>query len=161
MIPAQNTKYVCITPPAAILDAAAATTAEIDTKGYAYLEIFMQLGATDIAVASCTVTESDTTGSNHAAFITVGTTADVNGVVTPLPGALDDNKLLKFEIDLRGRKRFIDSTFTAGDGTAGTYFTAWAILHRASDPPVTASERGIGTALAANSPAGNVALWRV
>jgi hypothetical protein len=36
---------------------------------------------------------------------------------------------------------------TCGDGTAGTFATAFALLSRAKDTPVTATERNFGNIL--------------
>jgi hypothetical protein len=49
MNPLQNTKLVSITPPAAIVDNASWTTAEIDTSGWDYAQIICYFGAMDIA----------------------------------------------------------------------------------------------------------------
>jgi len=76
-----------------------------------------------------------------------GTSNGINGSASSLPSATDDNKTFAFEIDLRGRKRYLDVTATAGDGTAGTYLTINYILWRAKDYPVTAAERGFANIL--------------
>lgn len=147
---AQHDKFVSITPPAAIIDNASATTAAVDTKGYAYARIFAYLGATDIAMTALKVQESDDSGMSGAADITglvYGTSSDVTGSTSSLPSATDDNKCFVFEIDLRGRKRYLDLVATCGDGTAGTYLTAFALLSRAGDAPVTPTERGFGNIL--------------
>ena len=150
MNPAQHEKFVSITPPAAIVDNASYTTSTIDTKGYAYLRVFAYLGATDIAMAALKLQESDDSGMSGAADITglvYGTSANVAGSTSALPSATDDNKCFVFEVDLRGRKRYIDLVATAGDGTTGTYLTAFALLSRPGDVPVSASERGFGDIL--------------
>jgi hypothetical protein len=135
----QNVKYVSITPPAAILDNASATTAEIDTLGFEYLSIICQVGATDIAMTALKVTESDTSGSGHADVtgLVFGTSTDIDGNASALPSATDDNKFFVFLIDLRGRKRYIDLTATMGDGTAGGYFSAIGVLSRGATGPTT------------------------
>lgn len=135
----QNIKYVSITPPGAILDNASATTAEIDTLGFDYLNIVCQVGATDIAMTALKVTESDTSGSDHADVtgLVFGTSTDIDGNTSALPSATDDNKFFVFQIDLRGRKRYIDLTATMGDGTAGGYFAAFGLLSRGDDSPTT------------------------
>ena len=140
----QNTKFVSITPPAAIVDNAAYTTTEIDTLGFDYCTVVLYLGATDIAMAACKITESDVTASGHADVTGLDTDGDTNidGDAATLPTATDDNKFCLFEIDLRGRKRFLDLSISAGNGTAGTYAAAFAILSRAKDTPVTIAERG-------------------
>lgn len=135
----QNIKYVSITPPGAILDNASATTAEIDTLGFDHLNIVCQVGATDIAMTALKVTESDTSGSDHADVtgLVFGTSTDIDGNTSALPSATDDNKFFVFQIDLRGRKRYIDLTATMGDGTAGGYFAAFGLLSRGDDTPTT------------------------
>ena len=147
---AQHDKFVSITPPAAIVDNASYTTTAVDTKGYAYLRVFAYLGATDIAMTALKLQESDDSGMSGAADITglvYGTSSNVAGSTSALPAATDDNKCFTFEIDLRGRKRYLDLVATFGDGTAGGYAAAFCLLSRASDAPVSASERGFGNIL--------------
>lgn len=149
MIHAQNTKIVNITPPAAIVDNAAYTTAELDVMGFDYCQIFVFLGATDIAMVALKVTESDTAGSGHADItgLVFGTSNGIDGAASTLPSATDDNKFFCFDIDLRGRKRYLDLVATAGDGATGTFLAAWAILSRAEQGKNTAAERGCGQIL--------------
>ena len=149
MNPLQNTKLISMTPPAAIVDNASYTVAEIDTAGFDYLNIICQLGATDIAITALTVTESDTSGSGHADVtgLIMGTSVDIDGTASVLPSATDDNKFVSFDIDLRARKRYIDVTATAGDGTNGTYLTIIGLLSRAKQSPNTVAERGCDTVL--------------
>lgn len=147
---AQQDKFFSITPPAAIVDNASYTTATIDTAGYAYARVFAYLGATDIAMGALKIQESDDSGMSGAADVTgliYGTSAGVAGTTSALPSATDDNKCFVFEIDLRGRKRYLDLVATAGDGSAGTYLTAFALLSRAADVPVSAADRGFGNIL--------------
>ena len=145
-VEAQQTKLVSITPPAVIVDNAAYTSAELDTLGWDYAQIVVYLGATDIAMAACKVTESDVTASGHVDVSGLDTDGDTNidGSAATLPTATDDNGFVIFDIDLRGRKRFLDLSITAGDGTAGTYAAAFAILSRpnAGAAPTTMAERG-------------------
>jgi hypothetical protein len=146
----QSTKFVSVTPPAAIYDNASLTTATIDTAGYAYARVFVYLGATDIAMAALKMQESDASDMTGAADITglvYGTSSNIAGSTSALPTASDDNKCFLFEIDLRGRKRYLDLVATAGDGTTGTYACAWCELSNPSDAPMTASERGFGDIL--------------
>ena len=151
MIPSQMTKVVSLTPPAAIVDNASYTTAELDTKGWSYCTIYAYLGATDIAMTALKVQESDTAGSGHADVtgLVFGTSTNIDGSTSALPSATDDNKLYAFDIDLRGRKRYLDVVATAGDGTTGTYLVAWAVLSRGAEAPVSSSERGCDEVLRA------------
>lgn len=144
MIKSQTQKIVSITPPAAIVDNAAFTTAEIDTLGFDYCTIYGHLGATDIAMTVLKVQESDTSGSGFADVtgLVFGTSTNTAGSVSTLPSATDDNKFFAFEIDLRGRKRYLDLNATMGDGTVGGFFVAWAVLERAEEMPNSASDRG-------------------
>lgn len=150
MNPAQWDKFVSVTPPGAIHDNASLTTATVDTSGYAYARFFLYLGATDIAMTALKVQESDDSGMSGAADVTglvYGTSSDIAGSTSALPSATDDNKCFVFEIDLKGRKRYLDLVATCGDGAAGTYAAAWCLLSRAADGPVTKTERGYGNIL--------------
>jgi hypothetical protein len=151
MIPARLVKYVSITPPAAIVDNASFTTTEIDTNGFNHMTVVVYLGATDIAMTALTITESDTTGSGHAAVtgLVWGTSTNIDGSTSALPSATDDNTFQIADIDLRGRKRFIDVTATMGDGTVGGFVTILGILSRASQTPKSISDIGANEVLRA------------
>jgi len=142
---AQKRKFVSVTPPAAIVDNAAYTTAAIDTLGYDHCTIVTYLGATDIAMTVLKVQESDDSGMSGAADVTGlvwGTSTNIDGSTSALPSATDDNKFQVAQIDLRGRKRYIDINATAGDGSAGTYAAIFAILEGGEVGPVTMAECG-------------------
>lgn len=145
----QDYKIISVTPPAAIVDNASYTTAEIDTLGFDRLAIIVYLGATDIAMTALKVTESDTAGSGHTDVtgLVYGTSAGIGGTTSALPSATDDNKFFAFEIDLRGRKRYIDVTATAGDGTAGTYATIFALGFAREENTQSAANRGFANIL--------------
>jgi len=143
-VAAQNCKLVSMTPPAAIVDNASLTVAEVDTIGFDYAKIVVYLGASDIAMTALACTESDTSGSGHSNItgLVFGTSANHVGTTSTLPSATDDNKFFVFDIDLKGRKRYLDVTATIGDGTAGTFAVIWCELSRAEDTPTTAAQRG-------------------
>jgi hypothetical protein len=144
MVQAQKSKIVRVIDPAAIVDNASFTTAEIDSRGYEYCQVFVYVGATDIASTACKMQESDTTGSGFAdiAGLVFGTSTNTDGSTSTLPSATDDNKFFIFDIDLRGRERFLDLVLTGGNGAAGTFATSWAVLSRAHEVPESATERG-------------------
>lgn len=144
MVPNQNQKIVSITAPGALIDNASATTTELDTIGWDYATIYVQVGATDIALTALAVTESDSSGSGHANVtgLVFGTSTNIDGSTSALPSATDDGKFFAFDIDLRYRKRYLDLTATFGDGTSGGYFTAFALLSRGETAPTSAAERG-------------------
>jgi len=136
---AANVKYAVITPPAAIVDNAAFTTAAVDTKGYGHLTIVAQFGAIDIAPASASLRSSD--ASNMGSPTTFAT----GGTDFALATAADsDNDPHVFEIEIDGTKgRYIDFEITGGDGSAGTYLTVIAILSRPYESPNSATKRGV------------------
>lgn len=141
----QQTKWLNLCPPAAIVDNSSLAVTEIDTVGWDYLQVVVFLGATDIAMSALAVTESDTTGTGHANVtgLIYGTSTDIDGSTSSLPAATSDNGIFMFEIDLRGRKRYLDLTATIGDGTAGGYATVVGVLSRGENPPVTKTGRGL------------------
>ena len=149
MINGQNFKIVAITPPAAIIDNAAVTTTAVDTAGFDYCTIVLQLGATDIAMTALAVQESDAAASGFANVTGLiwGTSANTDGSTSALPIATDDNLFQIAQVDLRGRKRYLDLSATVGDGTAGTYLSAFAILTRADQTPTTMAEMGANEVL--------------
>jgi hypothetical protein len=137
----QNQKFVIVTSPAAIVDNAAFTTAAIDTKGFTQLTILAIFGAMDIAVASASVRHSNASNMSSPATLSTG------GTDFTLPTATADDTILGFDIDLRGRKRYLDFEITGGDGTAGTYLSVIAILSRASTGLASAADRGLSAAV--------------
>jgi hypothetical protein len=144
-------KLVSITPPAAISDNATLTTGEIDTLGWSELTIIVYEGATDIAMAALSVTQSDTSGSGHASItgLVWGTSTNIDGSTSALPSATDDNLFQVAQIDLKGKKRYIDVTATTGDGAAGSFVTILGILTRPQVSPTSASEAGANEILRA------------
>lgn len=144
-------KLVSITPPAVISDNATLTTGEIDTLGWSHLTIIVYEGATDIAMAALSVTQSDTSGSGHANItgLVWGTSTNIDGSTSALPSATDDNLFQVAQIDLKGKKRYIDVTCTTGDGAAGSYVGILGILTRPQVSPTSASEAGANEILRA------------
>lgn len=146
MNPAMKSKLVVITPPAAIVNNGSYTTASVDTKGYDYLKVTVLLGASDIAMSALKLQESNDDGSvDSYADITgavFGTSTNMAGSTSALPSSSDDNKFFVFLVDLRGRERYIDLVATAGNGSTGTYLSAWAELYKAEALPSSTAELG-------------------
>ena len=140
----QKTKFVAAIPPGIIKNNAEFVAVEIDTLGFDWLTIIAALGATDIAMANLAVQQSDTSGSGFANVtgLIVGTSANTDGGTSALPSATDDNKIVVFEIDLRGKKRYFSLYAKAGNGTAGTYLAAVGILAKGDEQPQTMAARG-------------------
>lgn len=132
-----NLKFVPITPPGAIVDNAAFTTAAVDTKGFRHLTIVAIFGALDIAPASASIRHSDASDMSSPATLATG------GTDFALATATDsDNLCHVFDVDLLGKKRYIDFEITGGDGAAGSYLSILAILSRPEESPNSASEHG-------------------
>jgi hypothetical protein len=144
MIPAQNTKILAMIQPEAITNNTSFTTLEIDTKGWDYAQIIFQLGETDFAMTALAVTEADVTATSHANItgLITATSANIDGDTSAFQTATDDDTIALFEIDLRGRKRFLDLTATIGNGSAGGFASAICILSRAEQSPTTMAQRG-------------------
>lgn len=149
MVPVQH-KLVRVTSPAAIVDNASLACIAVDTRGFKFARYVVYYGGSDIAVAALKVQESDTltdsTTLESAADITgaiFGTSANDAGSTSTLPSATDDNKFFTVEIDLRGRKRYLNPVVTGGDGSAGAYFAVWCELYRGEITPTTAAQKGV------------------
>lgn len=144
-------KYLPVKNPGAIIDNSAVTCNVIDCKGADFLRVGVMLGATDIALTVLKLTESDVASSgtaltnpNDVPGSVFGTDPNDTGSTSTLPSATDDNKIYIFEVDLRGRKRYVLPAITIGDGSTGAYVVAWAELHRNEIEPRTAAQIGAG-----------------
>lgn len=145
------TKHVQIIEPAAIVDNddpvgayGDANPVSIDTKGYGQLDIYVRVGATDIAMTALGVFEGDVVavGADDTDFTLVPGAAYTGAA---LPSALQDNNYWRFSINLANsnRKRYYCLDATAGNGSAGSFITAHAVLSRPEEHPNTAAERGL------------------
>jgi hypothetical protein len=145
----QASKYSQVIAPAAIVDNASFTSNEIDTLDYDYLTVVFNLGATDIAMAALKLQSSDVSGSGFADVdgLDCDGDSDIDGNAAALPSADDDNNVIVFQVDLRGQKRYFDLVATAGDGAAGTFGSAVAILSKGAVSPVSSSDMGAETVL--------------
>lgn len=139
----QALRLLQTTPPAAIVDNAAFATAEINTvfegkKASAAL-IIVSIGATDIPATVFKLQESDTSGSGF----TDVTGADFSVSPLTLPSDTSDNSLIGIYVDLTKRKQYLDLSWTAGNGTAGTFGTVITVLAGLDAAPNTATRRGL------------------
>ncbi|MCH8851722.1 MAG: hypothetical protein IID41_03615 [Planctomycetes bacterium] len=145
----QSTKVLNLIPPAVIKDNASFVEVEIDTAGYEYMTVFVALGATDIAMATLKLQSATASGGSFSDVtgLVYGTSNNTGGSASTLPSANDDDSVFAFDVDLRAQNRFFQLIATAGDGAAGTYLSAIAILSRAHTAPNTAAERGTSQTL--------------
>ena len=142
----QHCKFVSAVKPTAITDNATATADVIDCRGFDFATIVVQLGATDIALTALKVQNCATSGGTYA-DITGATFAGgtgLGGATLALPSATDDGQTCVFQIDLRGLDPFLKLVVTFGDGTAGGFSAAVAILSRAKFPPITSATTADG-----------------
>ena len=101
--------------------------------------MYVALGASDIAIAALKLQTADAdTGYADLAGATYA---------AALPADDADNGVYAFFVDLRGKKRFFDLVATAGNGSTGTFITAWAVLSRGETAPNSAAERGLAAQL--------------
>lgn len=144
MIDSQKNKIVAIGFGEALIDDASLTTAAVDLKGWDYCQVVVHVGTTDIAMTACKIQDCDTSGGSYSDVtgLVWGTSANIAGSTSTLPSATDDGSLFIFDIDCRKVDRFIDLVATNGDGTAGGFLSAFAILSRGESTPITAADRG-------------------
>ncbi len=141
-------KAFIVVPPVASINGAGAAALVIDTLGFQYLEIWMMLGALAADMTALKLQESDvkasattlTSGVDISGTVFVTDTNDAGGATAYPTTASDANKIYKWEIDLRGRKRYILLVATAGAGA--TYIAALAELSRGAQVPTLAADKG-------------------
>jgi hypothetical protein len=141
MNPIQQAKFVSAIKPAAIIDNNSATADVIDTRGYDYATVIVQLGATDIALTALKLQASSTSGGVYA-DITGATFAGgsgLGGATLALPSATDDGQTCVFQVDLRAKEPFLKLVVTFGDGTSGGFVAAVAVLTRGKIAPTTST----------------------
>lgn len=140
-------KFARCADPQAILDDASPTTRAFDTLGMSYVTLVVYIGATDIAMAALSLAESDTlTDANTLSSGSAISGSDFS-VSSALPGAGADNTFVIVKVPIRGgRKRYIDATITAGNGSTGSYIASFWI----GEPLIvtaTESDQGVGDTL--------------
>lgn len=141
MNPLQQCKFVSAIKPGALLDNNTATADVIDTRGFDYCTIVVQLGATDIAMTALKVQSCATSGGSYADITgaTFNGGEGLGGATLALPSATDDGQTCVFQIDTKAKDPFFKVVATFGDGTTGGYVAASAILSRANVAPFTST----------------------
>lgn len=147
MVPAQNAKWLIVTPPVAAVNNASVLTTAIDTLGFDYAEIVMVLGVSSASdISALKVQESDYANMSGAADITgliYGTSTDIGGSTSALPLNTNDNTAWGFEISLKARKRYLDVVATVDASGTGCFVTGVARLSRAEQAPTTKTTKGL------------------
>jgi len=128
----QATKIVQLIKAQTITDGATAT-ANLDMKGYDYATIVVNCGdeeTTDATLPVVSLLESDDTQVTN--FATV--------VANASPDLLTARNVVR-HVDMRGRKRYLRLSVTAGTGTGSNMqFAAVAIQSRAEQQPASTSD---------------------
>lgn len=140
MIDITTTKKVQSVWPQARINNAAVTCATIDRRGFDYAVIRLSLGATDVALTTLKLQESD----DNSTFTDV-TGADFSVSPLSLPTSGSSNTLWEWQVDLRGsRKRYLRPAVTIGNGSLGAFVSVTAELSRAEQTPYNATTQNLG-----------------
>lgn len=137
MIQAQAVKVAPLVIPVS-LNNATATSLIVDTQGFHYGDIVIQIGASAGELSALKLQEDDASDGNTATDITgAAFTGD------DLPGTASDGDTLSIKLPLGGtRKRYLKLVATE-DNTGAMLFSATALLSRADEAPDTATKRGL------------------
>lgn len=135
MIYETATKEVVLVAPAARQNNTALTVSGVDRSGFDYAVIRAYVGANDIGFTTFKLQESD----DNSTWTDVPG-ADYSAAAT-LPGNTA-NVIYGWEVDLKGRKRYLRPALTVGNGTAGLFLAVVANLSRAKQAPATAAAKG-------------------
>lgn len=126
----------------------ATATGYIDTRGWDYLTLDLTIetvGATSSILQALFLSESDTTSfvatDKIVAFTGGAATSTSVGFVWPTQADTSNPQLVKFSVDLRARKRYIELS-VMGNATAATYMHGLGTLSRGKVSPNTAAEAG-------------------
>jgi hypothetical protein len=135
MIYENTIKEVVLVEPQARINNAAVTVASVDRGGFDYAVIQSYVGANDVGFTTFKLQESDDNS----------TWSDVPGadfsIAATLPGNTA-NVVYAWEVDLKGRKRYLRPAITVGSGSAGLFLTVVAMLGRAKQAPATPAAKG-------------------
>ncbi len=146
-------KGICVAPQ--VLDNATATAYVIDTAGVDFVNIDVVIGATDAALTTLKVQESDVATNST----TLSSPSDITGLVygtstlpetgatSSLPSATDDNKVFSFEINTQSRKRYLQLVAVAANGTTGVAISAHFNANKISNQTINAAGKGVSAYL--------------
>lgn len=137
----RTTKAVHMLAPTSTTNAAT-STGSVDTLGYDYLSIdVIQATSNNTTnnLSVCKLSESDTTDATNYSDITKFVGDGVGGFTVPVADT-SNHQLYKFNLDLRGRKRYIKITMSP---VTTQILQAVANLGRAEQSPETATDVGV------------------
>jgi hypothetical protein len=145
---AQNTKNVVILAPGTAATNATATVAVVDTKGWDYAKVKVQMAAATATNSSAKfitleLQEGDTTSSFSAITGATGTTnstASSSQFVLPVNNNTSVGQAISFYVDLKARKRYLNLSITPP--ASHTTLAATCDLSKGETLPDSATERG-------------------
>jgi hypothetical protein len=142
----QAKKGIAILPQT--IDNATASSFVIDTAGVDFVNIDVIIGATDIALTTLKVQESDVATNST----TLSSPTDISALVygangSTLPSATDDNKIFSFEINTQGLKRYLQLVAVAGNGTTGVAIAAKYNCGKVANQSLDAAGKGVAAVL--------------
>lgn len=132
----QNMKPVIAVAPVS-LNNASATAIEVDAGDYTNAVFDLTVGATDGAISVYKIQSATTSG---------GSFSDVSGAtLSTLPGATDDNKVYRINVDLTDRSigRFLQVVLTEDNTGTGIYGVNAYLSNASGNSPDSASGRGL------------------
>jgi hypothetical protein len=139
MIEITTSKKVQSVWPQARINNAAVTCASVDRRGFDYAVVRVALGATDVALTTLKLEESD----DNSTFTDVPG-ADYSIAPLALPTSSSSDTLWEWQVDLRGsRKRYLKPAITIGNGSLGAFVAAEVELFRAEQAPFNAGTQGL------------------
>ena len=147
MIPARNVKTILLPP--VVTTAATVIDMSFDRSGFDYCVFDLFAGTqntatqmwTSIVVGESETVTSATSMTGIAALSGSATTSTTYNFAIPTLDASSIGSVVTLQLDLRGRKKYIGLTATAGAGGAGTaYVGAIARLSRGEESPVSATQ---------------------
>jgi len=114
MVEVQNIRVANMLSPVSAAAAFTTTAADSVASGIKsdYATIIVHIGNIAAAMTVLKLTESDASSSGYS-----DVTGFVGGTNFTLPTASDDDKFVVFQVDLRGRKRYLKVEATAGGTT--------------------------------------------
>lgn len=127
------------------VDNAAFTTTAVDCEGYRYAVVDFIFGNVPADVAAMNVQNSDLSNMGSAdTLVNFASGTDIDGAALALPTASGgDGKIWSAEIDLLGKKRYLDGNVTAGNGSnTATECAVLVTLHNGEIGKLTAASRG-------------------
>lgn len=117
-------------------------TMSIDTLGFSYASIdvlfepVLAAGTSSAVALVCNLQESDTDGS----FANVSGFVGGTSYTIPTPANTNDTNVVRFNLDLRGNKRYLNVSATP---QAASVIAASARLSKAAVGPTSATEAGV------------------